>query len=98
MSAVDRIVAVEYSREYGGPEEGDWWYDLTTPLASRRARGKKRNRRFAREMRRRFAHLDDGRPLSSVLSTGRVNVITVSRAYADEYLNDQRPQSRPHYE
>jgi hypothetical protein len=91
------ILAYEIWRGYGGPEEGGWWYDAKAVLALRRARGKKRNRRVRREMRRRFAHLDDGLPLSSVLSTGRVRIHTTKLTAHAARAMFHRP-GRPQYE
>ena len=31
---VQFVTVYEYWREYGGPEEGGWWYDVGTPIRS----------------------------------------------------------------
>lgn len=35
------IVAFEKEQGYGGPEEGGWWFDVLTPIASIEVRTKK---------------------------------------------------------
>jgi len=34
LSTIRYVNAYEVSRHYGGPEEGGWWFDAGTPLAS----------------------------------------------------------------
>jgi hypothetical protein len=34
MNRVYYVNAYEVTRHYGGPEEGGWWYNLNTPIAS----------------------------------------------------------------
>jgi hypothetical protein len=87
----------ECDREYGGPEEGGWWYGTGVFLKSRPCR----TRNEAHIIMDRFNRFLDfkfndtaGRysDLNSVLCDGRL-VASMSRSPGKNY-----PRSRPHYE
>ena len=90
-----------YNKQYGGPEEGGWWYSTYEPidqlawmtkivLTSEEARSAKT------ELERVIVDKEFNkgrRPVSSVLSTGQYVAVIFPGTYP-EYL----PTSRPHYE
>ena len=118
------IAAYHVTRNYGGPEEGGWWYDAgelkawyivarserehmsfvrsiekDRPGLVRNSYGaalvkeKTLNEVKARAMRE-FGHLDDGRCLGSVLSTGRIVMRVIEGRKPEAFY----PSERPHYE
>lgn len=66
----------EVSRQYGGPEEGGWWWDLYTVRHTFKARLGAESSESEREALARLAKyinkLEGNRPISSVLSTGYI--------------------------
>lgn len=93
-----KITVTLTTREYGGPEEGGWWYDASELLAVRRGRGKKKTRRILRSLRRKYMGMDDPQPISNYWSQGKVRVRLeddrlprLKRWYADSCV-------RPRYE
>jgi hypothetical protein len=76
-------------RCYGGPEEGDWWFDAWQHVASRlvpEARWPTIKADLLEEC------PDDGRPLSSVLSGGVTEVVLEGR------VGQFTTKERPYYE
>lgn len=77
---------------YGGPEEGGWWFDEKTPLASIRVKTEE-------EARQAFNLLEDlyredwaDEPQrSSVVSNGDLQIII------EDSRAQSQPQDRPHY-
>jgi len=67
--------AYEVALAYGGPEEGGWWTELYTPLASVLIRPDDDVFAVARTLWDAFADRDDGRDVSSVLATGAVRIL-----------------------
>jgi len=43
-------IIFEHVREYGGPEEGGWWFDAFYPLYARRFRKARKARRWMRQV------------------------------------------------
>jgi hypothetical protein len=85
------VCAWVLTREYGGPEEGGWWYDagdLQASVPSSQTNAEVVKQRLQEEL----AHLDCGRPISSVLHSGSLRV-----AVQDE-PGASYPDRRPHYE
>lgn len=85
------------NRQYGGPEEGGWWYDVgqaietwTVRKGRRRAR---RLRRMLRKAQRKCRARNRGRkPLHSVLCEG------IFEAYQENMPASDFPKHRPHFE
>ena len=94
MTCCVAIYLVELS--YGGPEEGGWWYESGEHIQTLKVF---KNRDQACEYRTRADSLVDRymnkgrRPISSVLSTGRYQVMVVNDP-PPKYT----PEKRPHYE
>jgi hypothetical protein len=83
------VNVIDVSREYGGPEEGGWWWDnhrvrFSIPVAEANVDAVKKT------MEDDFGDDDDGRSLSSVLSSGQTRV-TVTEWPAES-------TEPPHYE
>lgn len=84
-------------REYGGPEEGGWWYDTGRFLKSRPCRSKDEAEEFAARWQR-FLDTVHNKPrgsranLNSVLCEGKL-CCSVQRYPGEDY-----PEVRPHYE
>ena len=79
------------TRNYGGPEEGGWYYDAGSLLESVLVARELADEAIE-ELRLEYGHLDDGRQLSSVLSTGKVNYTITDQP------GESWPKERPHYE
>ena len=78
---------------YGGPEEGDWWYDQGTPYASIPVRPKETVKEVADRYQPLVDQLNEGRPLlSSVLSEGRYQI------HREKHIAIPFPKETPHYE
>lgn len=79
------------TREYGGPEEGGWWYNALQPISSEVAV----DYDHAAEIQHEYEsghYSNEGRPsLGSVLSNGRYRVVI------DDKPAHMRPFGRPHY-
>jgi len=86
-----------HTLEFGGPEEGGWWYDLYTPIndadepnAEASVPYSPNAKRYADEW---VAKVNEGEPeLSSVLSRG-LYIVLVEPHKARVY-----PETKPHYE
>jgi len=66
------------TREYGGPEEGGWYHDMWWPLACVPILDEATDEQIEHlidELNKKFEDEDDGRDLSSVISTGIVQTI-----------------------
>ena len=85
------VNAYEVSREYGGGEEGGWWYDMGTPLASVPCRGRKAAKRERKRLMKLYAHLEGD--LNSVSTIGRTTI----QVYFEEELAAPFPRERPYY-
>ena len=85
--------AYEADLAYGGREEGGWWYEYGTPLASIRFRGEAEALRAFKLLEEAYRdEYDDGRSLSSVISEGDLRIAAEAH-YAQPY-----PETRPRYE
>lgn len=94
---VDRVWVNAYavSRHYGGPEEGGWYYDAGSPLASIPFAGDDdAGIEKARELLRAMfaADYEHERDRSSVLGGDNLEI------YTEEHVAEPFPQGRPHYE
>ena len=88
---VQYVNAYAVTRNYGGPEEGGWWYDQDTPLASVPVIDQVEIDYWKPALKERFAHIVEGN-MYSVLG-GTAVVISVEDEMAQPY-----PAERPHYE
>ena len=84
------VNAYAITREYGGPEEGGWWYDVAWPLGSIKAGSKRRRKKALAKLR--AAHGDKASgDISSVLGGCEVWI-------GAEDGPAMQPGPRPHYE
>jgi hypothetical protein len=87
------VAAIATGRRYGGPEEGGWWYDVTTIEAVRKAWDVSTGLKHARELREEHPTCPRGR--HSVI--GREDIeVRVFRSLDD--LPTEGPYGRPQYE
>ncbi len=84
------VNAYGVTREYGGPEEGGWWYDRGTPVASLWVEADEAEK-AADELKARYDHIKEG-DLSSVLG-GTELWVKIEDHFAAPW-----PATRPHYE
>lgn len=85
--------AYEANLASGGPEEGGWWFETGTPLASipfgNYAEAEAAFNLLERQLKGSY---NDGRSMSSVISEGDLRIV-VENHFAEAY-----PSERPHYE
>lgn len=77
-------------RAYGGPEEGDWWYDEGTPVASVPYNTLAEAEAAVEEMEERFPY-----------TTDYMNTIPRDDSYQvwlEKHFAEEWPKERPHYE
>lgn len=91
------VAVYELNQEYGGPEEGGWWYTAgSLQYVSRVFEDKAKAEAHASRMNRTFAYMVRGvgkRCWSAVYSGGHYDAL-VYEGEAPAYF----PQSRPYYE
>lgn len=90
LTGVSHISVVDVSEEYGGPEEGGWWYTRSWTKVCVAA-AEDRADAVEKSLKAIYEDLDEGRPLSSVLSRGQTQVIKRDWPVEDRNL------SKPHY-
>lgn len=78
-------------RQYGGPEEGGWWFDCGKPVGSLPCTSQREAKSKVDEMRAKFEHLREG-DINSVLGGCEVSV------YIEEDFARFFPETRPRYE
>lgn len=83
------VNAYEVFRQYGGPEEGGWWFDSGEPVASKRFNREETARVYADQLRKQFPRTDKR---YSVLG-GEDYQVCIEPHPARSY-----PTERPHYE
>ena len=54
------VTVYSKSEEYGGPEEGGWWYTQYHPVETKRCRKKRQVREWERKFEDRFCSLSTG--------------------------------------
>jgi hypothetical protein len=89
----DEIVYVnvyEITREYGGPEEGGWWYNRLRCLETYPVRNKN-SELMQEQLEKDYAHIKQGN-IYSVLGGTELNV------YIEERPKQSETKERPHYE
>ena len=102
------VNAYEVDQLFGGPEEGGWWYDAGTPLASVRVRTEAGIERVKARLRAQlgpqYGLLPDGTP-DPDWNNGRPKRRRTSAAgepdlevYVEEHPARDFPEVRPHYE
>ena len=77
--------------EFGGREEGGWWYNAHASIASVPCAFSEAEH-LVRQLEQRYSFLDDELPLSSVLSKGKLSV------WIEDSPGVDLPLQRPHYE
>jgi hypothetical protein len=88
------VNAYRVTQAYGGPEEGDWWYDVGEPLASVPIHTEEQEDTVRNLLHTVLApQFEDARPRTSATGDGEDLVITVERHLAAPF-----PATRPHYE
>lgn len=80
----------EIDRGYGGPEEGGWWYDCGTPVATVPFDTLREAEAFADVMEKRFPHDHSS---NSVIYSGGDYSVRIERGFAKPY-----PSRTPRYE
>lgn len=81
------------TREYGGPEEGGWWFDTGEPQEIYTCNTESEVEHFKQVAQQQVDKRNEGRrPLSSVVSTGRYSM-SVEDGKPEAY-----PAVQPHYE
>ena len=83
--------AYAVTRHYGGPEEGGWWFNSGSPLASIPCATRRQAVSKVDELARMFAEHNDG-DIYSVLGGVEVSVC-IEEGFAEHW-----PKQRPHYE
>lgn len=82
------VNAYEQDRAYGGPEEGGWWFDWGTPLASIPVHNLEEAKQAYDLLYDRLSEeYDDGRDIHSVLHSGSLAIrteIDVAEMYPEE--------------
>jgi hypothetical protein len=93
MDSILYVTAFEVSRNWGGPEEGGWWYDSGVPLASIPCRTEVEVDEAKERLESIFKPQFEGnRSRFSVLGQSNL-LITVEDDVAAPF-----PSERPHYE
>lgn len=85
------VNAYAVSREYGGPEEGGWYFDLGTPLASVPVKDDA-NAEFMASYLRETIGWESDRPRSSVLGGADFMLIL------EDHMAERWPKEWPRYE
>ena len=87
------VNAYEHYRDYGGPEEGGWWYEQYVPL-----QGIPVEEKDVEEAKKRLLRIYkeeyDGVDLNSVLSIGKACL----EIFVEDHPPRLDPEERPYYE
>lgn len=90
------VCLFEYDRDYGGSEEGGWWYETGTPEVTEHMRVfmvEEDAIEYAESLQPVADEMNEGRPdVGSVLSRGRYKFLIC------EGMPRHYPENRPHYE
>ena len=78
-------------REYGGPEEGGWWWNMYIPFHSHCLTDGEDPFKIAEELSQRFADLNEGNIYSM---KGGVEI----QAHVESHYGEIKPKERPYYE
>ena len=93
MKFIKYVVIWYNTREYGGPEEGGWWFDTGEPYKVYTCYHPDEVTHYQQSAQEQVDKMNEGRrPLSSVLATGRYSV-TVEERKPRGY-----PAVQPHFE
>jgi hypothetical protein len=88
------VNAYERTQGYGGPEEGGWWFDVLTPLASIPVMNTDDEAIARRLIEAAFREeYNERRPYYSATGDGADLVVALERRMAEP-----SPTERPHYE
>ena len=85
------VNAYSVTREYGGPEEGGWYFDLYEPLESVEISSTEEIDKVKKELEDKYADQKEG-DISSVLGG------TDIRVFPEEHPAKRQPEERPFYE
>ena len=77
---------------YGGPEEGGWWYDAKRLLDSEMANNNDEAKSIVMKMWEKHKDENDERDLSSVLSKGKIEIVT------EQSRGESETSGKPIYE
>jgi len=90
---VQWVSAYDHNRSYGGPEEGGWWFDTGTLLASIPCHNDEQVESAKKVLRDAFGPQFEGNhEIGSVLCEGVLQILVEDEQGADY------PAERPHYE
>ena len=81
----------EVDRVYGGPEEGGWWFNTYSPVASRRVYGERQARQWMIKLESQLVEPEIS--LYSVMYAGGKQVV-----FIESHPATHQPKERPHYE
>lgn len=90
------VNAYSVSRHYGGPEEGGWWYDAGTPLASVPMKADATDEEIEKEKARLTELL--GWPREPSQGRYSVNGGDDFEVWVEDHPAEHFPKERPHYE
>ena len=86
------MAVVISDKQYGGPEEGGWWYDTQTVLERHKAYDVSQVTVELYSLLKKYKGRQSPYPVDSVLCEGRLEIIV-----SDEKPYDF-PKTKPHYE
>lgn len=86
------VNAYELTQGYGGPEEGGWWYDVGTPLASVPIYDDQDPEPVIEDLKGKFSYYDNYRERTSAAGGADLGV------WVQDHVAQDFPQARPHYE
>lgn len=69
------LTVYRVTRDFGGHEEGGWYYDYYEPLESVRCSNSRHVARFRAILERKYGHLQSDYPRHSVLSDGDIQIL-----------------------
>lgn len=93
MNKIRYVNAYDHNRAYGGPEEGGWWYDVGTVLASIPCVSDEQVEEAKARLKQIYGPQFEGNhDIGSVLCEGVLQIVVEYEAGADY------PETRPHYE
>jgi hypothetical protein len=88
------VGVVGYSRHYGGPEEGGWWYDRCDVLDWQECSSWREGLALARRFRE--EHPTQRHHRGSVLGNGYDTKLVFTRSWQE--IETMQSKERPHYE
>jgi len=89
------VNAYEVTRNYGGPEEGGWWYNLHVPIASVPVIASSRDDAKIKEKVKELEEFFKDRSYGNIYSMKGGQELNV---YVEDKFAELEPKERPHYE